>query len=69
MPPRTVALAPETAIESWAPVRSAGVDVEVLEWIAGQMRGTRRRNRTLTALVASLVGAFVQAPNVFDIGM
>ncbi|MGB9174384.1 MAG: hypothetical protein WCC35_22730 [Bradyrhizobium sp.] len=69
VPPRTVALAPETAIESWAPVRSAGVDVEVLEWIAGQMRGTRRRNRTLTALVASLVGAFVQAPNVFDIGM
>src|SRR5579864_5215295 len=67
VPPRTVALSPETTIESWAPTRSAGVDVEVLEWIAGQMRGTRRRNRTLTALVATLVGAFVQAPNVFDI--
>src|SRR6185437_3887929 len=38
VPPRTVALAPETAIESWAPVRSAGVDIEVLEWIAEQMR-------------------------------
>jgi hypothetical protein len=69
VPPRTVALSPETAIESWAPVKSAGVDIEVLEWIASQMRGTRRRNRTLTALVATLVGAFVQVPNVFDIGM
>ena|SRR3984957_2914382 len=69
VPPRTVALSPETAIESWAPVRSANVDTEVLEWIASQMRGTRRRNRTLMALVATLVGAFVQVPNVFDIGM
>jgi hypothetical protein len=69
VPSRTVALAPETAIESWAPGRSAGVDVEVLQWIADQMRGTRRRNRTLTALVATLVGVFVQVPNVFDIGM
>jgi hypothetical protein len=69
VPSRTVALAPETAIESWAQGRSAGVDVEVLQWIADQMRGTRRRNRTLTALVATLVGVFVQVPNVFDIGM
>jgi hypothetical protein len=69
VPPRTVALSPETAIESWAPTRSANVDTEVLEWIASQMRGTRRRNRTLMALVATLVGAFAQVPNVFDIGM
>src|SRR6202789_2336535 len=66
VPPRTVALSPETAIESWAPTRSANVDTEVLEWIASQMRGTRRRNRTLMALVATLVGAFAQVPNVFD---
>src|SRR6201996_1442983 len=39
VPPRTVALAPETAIESWAPTQAVGVDTEVLEWIAGQMRG------------------------------
>jgi hypothetical protein len=69
VPSRTVALSPETAIESWAPVRSAGVDVEVLEWIANQMRGTRRRNRTLVALVATLVGALVQVPNIFDSGV
>ena len=69
VPPRTVALARETAIESWAPARAANVDSEVLEWIASQMRGNRSRNRTLTALVATIVGAFTQLPNVFDIGM
>ena len=69
VPPRTVALSPETAIESWAPVRNANVDGEVLEWIASQMRGNRCRNRTLMALVATIVGAFAQLPNVFDIGM
>jgi hypothetical protein len=37
------------------------------------MRGKRRSNRRLAALVASLVGAaalpLAQLPNVFDIGM
>ncbi|THD67204.1 MAG: hypothetical protein E7813_11885 [Bradyrhizobium sp.] len=73
VPPRTVALSPETAIESWAPTRAVGVDTEVLEWIASQMRGKRRGNRTLMALVATIVGAatlpLTQLPNVFDIGM
>jgi hypothetical protein len=69
VPPRTVALSPETAIESWGPVRNANVDGEVLEWIASQMRGNRRRNRTLMALVATIAGAFAQLPNVFDVGM
>jgi hypothetical protein len=69
VPSRTVALSPETDIESWASVRNANVDGEVLEWIASQMRGNRRRNRTLMALVATVVGAFTQLPNVFDIGM
>jgi hypothetical protein len=72
VPPRTVALSPETAIESWAPAKVAHVDTEVLEWIASQMRGSRRRNRTLMRLVATILGAtlpFTQLPNVFDIGM
>ena len=73
VPPRTVALSPETAIKSWAPTRAVGVDTEVLEWIARQMRGKRRSNRTLTRLVATIIGAaalpLVQLPNVFDIGM
>ena len=74
VPPRSVALSPETAIESWGPIKAAGVDTEVLEWIASQMRGKRRGNRTLMALVATIIGAATlpltaQLPNVFDIGM
>src|SRR6266404_8287212 len=57
VPPRTVALSPDTDIESWAPMKAAGVDIEVLEWIASQMRGKRRGNRTVTKLVAAIIGA------------
>jgi hypothetical protein len=72
VPPRTVALSPETRIESWAPAQPVKVDTEVLEWLASQMRGKRRGNRTLMRLVATIVGAtlpFTQIPSVFDIGM
>jgi hypothetical protein len=74
VPPRSVALAPDTAIESWAPGYSTKVDVKVLEWIAGRMRGMRHGNRRLMAMAASFLGAtalpLVQhLPNVFDIGM
>jgi hypothetical protein len=73
VPPRSVALSPKTAIESWAPKQAAGVNSEVLEWIASQMRGKRNNNRTLVAMVASIAGVaalpLVQLPNVFDIGM
>src|SRR6201990_2570652 len=37
VPPRTVALSPDTDIESWAPAHASGVKTEVLEWIAAQM--------------------------------
>src|SRR5690349_15555948 len=56
VPPRTVALSPDTDIESWGPTQAAGVNTEVLEWIASQMRGKRRSNRTLMAMVATLAG-------------
>ena len=73
VPSRTVALSPETAIESWAPTKSVGVDTEVLDWIASHMRGKRRSNRTLMSLVATIVGVaalpLTTLPNVFDIGM
>src|SRR6187397_3134082 len=73
VPPRTVALSPDTDIKSWAPTQAVRVNIEVLEWIAGQMRGKRRSNHTLMRLVATLVGAvalpLAQLPNVFDIGM
>jgi hypothetical protein len=73
VPPRTVALSPDTAIESWAPAHATAVNTEVLEWIARQMRGQRNGNRALMAMIASLVGAAAlplsQLPYVFDIGM
>jgi hypothetical protein len=73
VPPRTVALSPDTKIESWAPAHATNIDARVLEWVAGQMRGTRRTNPTLAAMVATVVGAaalpIAQLPNVFDIGM
>ncbi|MDB5578159.1 MAG: hypothetical protein JWR80_3335 [Bradyrhizobium sp.] len=73
VPPRTVALSPDTAIESWAPSQANSVDIAVLQWLASQMRGRRRSNRTLMRMVATVVGAaalpLVQLPNVFDIGM
>src|SRR3954447_9414538 len=73
VPPRNVALAPDTAIESWAPAKAIKANAEALQWIAGQMRGKRRSNRPLMTMVASLIGAasvpLAQLPNVFDIGM
>jgi hypothetical protein len=73
VPPRTVALSPDTDIASWAPAQATNIDTKVLEWIASQMRGKRRSNRTLMRMVATIVGAAAlplsQLPNVFDIGM
>lgn len=74
VPPRSVALSAETDIESWAPGYASRVNRDMLEWIAGQMRGSRRGNRRLMAMVATFVGATAlplagQLPNVFDIGM
>src|ERR1700730_9116570 len=73
VPPRTVALSPDTAIESWEPAQAKTIDGKTLEWIAAQMRGKRRSNRTLAAMVATVVGGaalpLAQLPNVFDIGM
>src|ERR1700682_2670347 len=56
VPPRTVALSPDTDIASWAPAHARNIDIRMLEWIAGQMRG-KRSNHTLVAMVATVVGA------------
>ena len=73
VPPRAIALSPETSIDSWAPTRAVGVNIEVLEWIAKQMRAKRVSNAAVMALLATVVGAatlpLAQLPNVFDIGM
>jgi len=74
VPPRAIALSPNTAIESWAPTKAVGVNIEVLEWISSQMRGKRRYNRALMTLAAMLVGAATlpmvqQLPGMLDLGM
>ena len=73
VPPRTVALSPDTEIESWAPTQAAKIDTKVLEWLAGQMRGKRHLNHRLAALVATLIGAaalpLAQLPGMLDMGM
>lgn len=71
VPSREVALSPETDIETWAPTKAIGVNIEALEWIASQMRGKRRSNRRLMNLVATLVGAATLAqslPSLMDLG-
>src|SRR6478736_5161654 len=71
VPPRTVALSPDTDIESWAPAPAKGANTEVLQWMADQMRGKRHGNHTLAAMVATLVGAaalpLAQLPGVLDL--
>ena len=73
VPSRTIALSPDTSIESWAPSRAAGLNMEVVEWIASQMRRKLRGNRTVIRLVATIIGVaalpMTQLPNLFDIGM
>src|SRR5437868_13543634 len=73
VPPRTVALSPDTDIESWAPTKAMNIDTKVLEWLASQMRGKRRINHRLAALVATLIGAaalpLAQLPGMLDMGM
>ena len=69
VPSRTIALSPDTAIESWAPTRAAGLDIDVLEWIASQMRGKLRGRKLVAAIIGAATLPLAQLPNVFDIGM
>src|SRR3954465_6834693 len=73
VPPRTVALSPDTDIASWAPTKAMNIDTKVLEWIASQMRNKRRTNHALATMVATLVGAaalpLAQLPGVLDMGL
>src|SRR4029453_16833705 len=39
VPSRTVALSPDTDIESWAPTQAAKIDTQVLEWLSRHTRG------------------------------
>jgi len=73
VPSRRVALSPDTEIESWAPGYASKVNSEMLQWIAGKMRG-RHGNRRLAAMVATFLGVAAlplagQLSNIFDLGM
>lgn len=75
VPPRAVALSNDTAIESWAPTKAVGVDTEVLEWIAGQVRSKRRRNKTLMSVITTMLVGAATLPltqgvsGLFDFGL
>ena len=74
VPSRAIALSPKTPISSWAPTQAVGVNTEVLEWISGQMRGRRRANGALVAVLSMLIGAATMPlaqslPNIIDLGM
>lgn len=74
VPVRSIALSPDTPIESWAPAKASGVNTEVLEWISSQMRRQRRINKTLTALAATMLGVTAapltqSLPGLLDFGM
>ena len=74
VPSRQVALSPDTEIESWAPGYASKVNSEMLQWIAGKMRGTRQGNHRLTAMLATFLGVTAlplagQLSSIFDLGM
>jgi hypothetical protein len=70
VPPRQVALAPETDLSSWAN-RSTDVDGEILAWIASRVRNKKRLMSTMTALSGFLtrIGAplTLTAPTAVDL--
>jgi hypothetical protein len=57
VPPRHVALSPETPLSSWAVPLADEADDEILTWIATEAKSRRRPNATLMAIVAFLAGA------------
>lgn len=74
VPSRDVALAPETELDRWAPVRAAAINGDVLHWLAAQMRAKRRPNHALLAFTAALIGAAAMPltqslPAITDLGM
>jgi hypothetical protein len=55
VPPRQIALSPDTDLSSWANC-STGIDGEILAWIASQLRQKRRLKSTLSGLSGFLTG-------------
>jgi hypothetical protein len=58
VPPRDVALAPQTPLTTWALQQPSGnVDAEILAWIASHANGRRRLSGALATVVAVICGA------------
>ncbi len=57
VPPRQVALAPQTPLSSWAPqAADADIDGEILVWIASHVHNKKRLRTSLIGLSAILTG-------------
>jgi hypothetical protein len=56
VPSRSIALSPDTAIESWAPTHATCLDIEVQEWVASQTRSKFRGDATVMKLFAAIIG-------------
>jgi hypothetical protein len=60
VPPREIALAPETPLSSWAPKKLNGsIDSEIQVWMASQVQKRKRLNRALATVAALICGAAV----------
>jgi hypothetical protein len=60
VPPREIALAPETPLSSWAPKKLNGsIDSEIQVWMASQVKKRKRLNRALATVAVLICGAAV----------
>jgi len=58
VPPRPVALSPDTPLQSWATrAAAADVDAEVRQWIADHIRRRRHSSKALMTIAIFLIGS------------
>lgn len=58
VPPRSIALSPDTPLDSWATqAAAADVDAEVRKWIADHVRQRRRLSKALMTIAVFLIGS------------
>jgi hypothetical protein len=73
VPPREVALAPETPLDAWAlPANFEAIDRKVLDWLTSHVRGKKFAGTALHTLAALLIGAgaspvALSLANIFDL--
>jgi uncharacterized membrane protein YeaQ/YmgE (transglycosylase-associated protein family) len=60
VPPRDVALAPETPLTTWALQQPSGnIDAEILGWVASHVNNKRRLSGALATITALICGAAI----------